>query len=130
MDTGYPDNLINTSIPKGMGCFPSKGISTDDLDKLLKEITKSVCAEADEIVSGERQQQYGDPVSNWTHIAEICTPLLKDKLKDGVKLEASDMVFIMIGVKLARQLHKHKRDSLVDVCGYTKILSMIQEAKK
>lgn|SRR5574339_401273 len=143
METGYPDNLLGISdlcLPRreerplvfGPPCNPMDKETTVLLRELEKVIAKdkSVCQEADEIVSGERQGQYGNPVSNWNHIAEICTPLLKDVLKEGAKLTASHAVIFMIGVKMARQLHKHKRDSIVDACGYLKILNMIEEDKE
>ena len=138
MDTGFPDMCFP---PTNIRIIPSDAAPTfptdlapdkeltDMMTKVVKEL-KSVCKEADEIVSGERNEQYGDPVTNATKIAEIATPLLKDYLKDGVKLDGRAVCFFMIALKLARELHAHKRDSIVDAIGYLKILHMVSEAKK
>ena len=106
----------------------------EEIDEILNTLpphsTKSVCQEADEIVSGERQGQYGDPVVNTARIGDVATPLLRDYLKEGAKLDGRGVALFMIALKLARQLHKHKRDSIVDAIGYLKILDMIEEDAK
>ena len=37
---------------------------------------------------------------------------------------------VMIAVKLIRERHKHKRDNLVDLCGYAEILNRLEENYK
>lgn len=81
----------------------------------------SILQEADKIVNGDRQADYSDPVENFKHIAKIASAILK---KD---LSAKDCVVVMIAVKTAREMYKHKRDNLVDKAGYTEILHRIME---
>lgn len=95
-------------------------------DKPLKS-AETVCQEADRLVSGDRQAQYGHPWVNFTKIAQIATPLVKDKLREGAVLEPKDIAWILIAVKLAREVNQHKRDSIVDAIGYLKILDMLAE---
>jgi len=98
-------------------------------DKPLKN-PETVCQEADRLVSGDRQEQYGHPWVNFTRIAELATPLLKHKLKPGCFLEPKDVAFFLIALKLARELNGHKRDSIVDAIGYLKILDMLEEYER
>lgn len=83
---------------------------------------RSILEEADKIVNGERQTDYDDPVTNFKRIAAIATELT-DK-----ELSPEDCVKVLMAVKMARQVFKHKRDNLVDLAGYTEILNRIMEA--
>lgn len=89
----------------------------------------SVAIEADRLVSGDRLVSYGHPWKNFSLTAEIATPLLKNKLKDGVSLTPEDVALFMVAVKLAREVHKHKRDNLVDAIGYLKCLDLIVQRR-
>lgn len=82
---------------------------------------KSILQEAEEIVNGERQQAYGDPVKSFKDIAEIFN------LISGDLIEAKDVILILIVVKLVRESYQHKRDNLVDICGYAELLNRLEE---
>lgn len=84
---------------------------------------KSILQEAEALVNGDRQKQYGNPISNWTQTAEIASAML------GIKLTARDCVMFIIAVKLARLRYKYKRDTTRDISGYLEILSRIVEDK-
>lgn len=62
--------------------------------------------------------------------AEIVTPMLKSKLKEGAVLTPEDVALFMVGLKLAREVNKHKRDSLVDAIGYLKCLDLVIEERE
>ena len=36
---------------------------------------------------------------------------------------------MMCGLKLVREMHRHKRDNLVDLAGYAKVTDMVHKAK-
>lgn len=99
---------------------------SDDVKAPGKE---TVCQEADRLVTDDRQSVYGSPWNNFSLASDIITPMLRTKLKDGVKLEPEDIAFFMIGLKLARELNKHKRDSIVDAIGYLKCLDLVVEER-
>ena len=84
--------------------------------------TKSICKIADEIVCGERRRDYGPPTANFQLTANTFNALT------GHKLSAEEVAIFMIVLKLARQVHTPKRDNLIDICGYTKCLDLIQNA--
>lgn len=73
---------------------------------------ESVCQEAHRITHGERNQDYGHPLDDWSRAAAIWSAIL------GVQVTPDQVGLCMIGVKLARQVHKPKRDNLVDIAGY------------
>ena len=84
-------------------------------------MSKSILQEAIQIRSGERNADYGDAVENFDRIAEIYRAI------SGKYLSAEDCCAVMIAVKLSRERHIHKRDNLVDLCGYADILHLIKE---
>lgn len=99
----------------------------------------SVAAEADELVAGddvqnptgERSRDYGHPLDNFGRIADIGHALLPQEAQEaleaiGYRLDAEFVGRFMIGVKIARDVNKVKRDNYVDACGYAKTLDMIR----
>ena len=82
---------------------------------------KSILEEAIEIRRGARNADYGDAVKNFDHIAGIFHAMT------GRAISAADCVRVMISVKLAREAHRHKRDNMVDLCGYVDILHLVEE---
>ncbi|NBQ69807.1 MAG: hypothetical protein EBU46_13690 [Nitrosomonadaceae bacterium] len=83
----------------------------------------SICEEADKIVTNERQSAYGTPKQNFQITADMLNAA--GFSFRGEKLKPEDVGLMMIMVKVARQSFKHKRDSLVDICGYAKCIDMI-----
>lgn len=73
--------------------------------------------EAKELVFGDRQRAYSNPLDDYTTTAQIVNALLKDKLKE--KLTAEDLQLVMVAVKLSRlSRNRNHRDSAVDALGY------------
>ena len=73
---------------------------------------RNILEEAQHIVEGDRQIEYGDKKECFTRIANMWAAYL------GVEVSSFDVVHMMIMLKLARNVHKYKRDSMVDVAGY------------
>jgi len=82
---------------------------------------KSILQEAIEIRGGERKTDYGDAVENFDRIAEIF------QVMSGRSISAADCALVQMAVKISRERHAHKRDNLVDLCGYADIYHLIRE---
>lgn len=85
---------------------------------------ETICQEADYLVSEDRGSDYGTPRSDFTRTGRIWGAIL------GIPDVPPEKVGLcMIGVKISRETHKHKKDNLIDVCGYSKTIAMINEDK-
>lgn len=110
--------------------IPEDG-SFEDLLDLIFGVTStpasevaSILEEAQEILGGERESDYGDPVANFTRIARIASSILNEDISP------EQCVVVMMAVKLSREQYKHKRDNLVDLVAYTEILNRVRELNK
>lgn len=81
----------------------------------------NILIEADKIVTGSRQTDYGDCKVSFDKISKMAS-LLSNK-----ELTPIDCANILLSVKLVRESYKHKTDNLIDVCGYTQILNDLNE---
>jgi hypothetical protein len=77
-----------------------------------KPIDHSIAGEAINLVTGDRQNAYGHPRTNFQETADLWSVVL------GTKVTPQQVALCMVQVKLARELHKPKRDNLVDAIGY------------
>ena len=85
---------------------------------------KETLKKAEEIVNGEREQQYGKPEDNFRTIAEFWSTYL-DK-----ELTAKDVAIMMILLKAARcKSGQYKDDNCVDICGYAAIANEIMSRR-
>lgn len=81
--------------------------------------------EAADLVQGERQDDYGDPKVNFQRIADYWNTYLGDKVTQPLTWkEIGDM---MILLKIARLANSSKRDTYVDIAGYSGITGGIAE---
>ena len=77
---------------------------------------ESMVDEARRIVLGDRNSSYGDPRSDYEKTAKIWSGLLAHKLKADISAE--EAILMMVGLKLSREVHRQKRDNIVDAHGY------------
>lgn len=80
-----------------------------------------ILSEADRIIAGEREGQYGAAEDSFTVIAGMWNQYLYRKLVDntwGQLISSRDVAMMMILLKVARETHSGKRDNLVDIAGY------------
>jgi hypothetical protein len=80
---------------------------------------KGVCEVAQELVGGSRVEEYGDPVITYRRVGQMWGWMLG---RDAIPADVVAMM--MVAVKLGREMNKHKRDNLVDMCGYAEIADM------
>ena len=88
-----------------------------------EENNKSILAEAEDIVNGNRKSDYGDARESFSRIATIASVMT------GKELSPEDCCAVMMAVKLVRESFAHKRDNLVDLCGYAHIMNEINDRK-
>lgn len=81
---------------------------------------EDVAAYAAQLVSEDRSAQYGHPLDNLDRAAKIWSVIL------GADVTAEQVALCMIGMKIARQVHKPKADTIVDVIGYALTLHMVE----
>lgn len=100
----------------------------DKINIIFKEVkdmdeenNKSILAEAEEIVNGSRQSDYGDANESFSRIATIASVMI------GKELSPEDCCAVMMAVKLVRESFAHKRDNLVDLCGYAELMNRLKE---
>lgn len=84
---------------------------------------------ANELVSGDRQADYGHPIDDFSRTAKIWTAILSEKLLPGTQVTAEEVALCMVGVKISRECNKPKADNIVDGCGYFRTLEMVKERR-
>lgn len=99
------------------------------LDDKLKPFHEPITREAERLVMGPRQEDYDNPSRNAALTADLFTLYLRGKgyLKDGAELAPADYPYMMILVKMAREMHRPKRDGRVDIAGYALVADRIVE---
>lgn len=63
---------------------------------------KSMLQQADDLINGQRQKDYGDKLRNFTQIAMGMQMVLATKLLPRAVITANDVALLMIQVKIAR----------------------------
>lgn len=108
-------------------CIGSKrkdnhGVAFKEINDMNEENKQSILDEAKTIVEGSRQSDYGDAANNFERIAAIVNSVYPE-----LNITSQQCCMVMIAVKLIREGYKHKRDNLVDLCGYAHIMNEINE---
>lgn len=77
----------------------------------------SILHEAEKIVMGDRQTQYGTPERSFTDIGIVWSVQLGDWVP-GTPIPPHTVALMLAGMKLCREKNKPKRDNRVDLVGY------------
>ena len=83
----------------------------------------NILEEANSLVYGERQKDYGHPLDDFAKTAKMWEAIL------GVNVTVEQVGLCMIAVKISRQLNRPKRDNLVDAAGYAATVAMCIEER-
>lgn len=78
---------------------------------------------ADKIVNGPRRKHYGHPSQNFALTAHLWSAILHQTITP------EQVGLCMIAVKLAREIHVHTADNLVDIAGYAQTVELVHAAK-
>jgi len=83
----------------------------------------SILEKALNLVNGERQSDYGHPYDDFSRTAKLWSAIL------DIPISPEQVALCMVAVKLSREVHKHKKDNLVDIAGYAETLAMVVDEK-
>lgn len=103
---------------------PGFGVLAPDATDLLPH------EEAAAMVLGARGAYYDTPLRNLGRTGLIWTGILQTKMIPDAIITAEDVALCMIGVKLAREAFRHKKDNLTDSHGYLMTVEMIREERE
>lgn len=79
---------------------------------------------AEKVITGERQDMYGQPEDSFSQIASLWSAYL------GVKVSREDAAHMMILLKIARTKgQEYHVDNYVDICGYAALAAEMAEKK-
>jgi hypothetical protein len=85
-----------------------------------KKDKESLLSQADKIVNGDRNEQYGDAKQAFSEYSDIL------KTTFNILLTPEEICKVMMAIKLGRLKYKFKEDSVVDLMGYSEILNRLQ----
>lgn len=90
--------------------------------QIIKDPT--ILEEAQSVVYGDRQSDYGSVTENFQRIATMWSAIL------NTPVTPEQVGLCMCAVKIARQCHKPKRDNLVDLAGYAATIEKMNNEQK
>jgi hypothetical protein len=96
-------------------------MSDNIIDKYMhtRNIDENILQEADRLVNGDRNKDYGHPADDFGRCAKLWSVVL------GCDVSPEQAALCMILVKVSRQINKPKRDNLVDIAGYAAVIEKI-----
>jgi len=87
---------------------------------------ESMLDEAKRLTSRDRQKNYGHPKDNFKRIADLWNAYLSNRKNPVSPISVEDIAWMMVLLKIARDLNRPTKDNLVDAVGYTRTLAMIR----
>ena len=90
----------------------------------------SIIDQARDIIEGDREQTYGEPGLNLRRIADQWSTYISQKYDAGIWLNEEDVCWMMVLLKMSRQINAHKEDNLVDAIGYIALIEKVFNARK
>ena len=85
--------------------------------------TESILQEAQRLVHGDRGADYGHPLDDFAKTAKLWRVVL------NTSVTPEQVALCMCMVKISRELNRHKRDNLADLCGYAETYMMVKEER-
>lgn len=85
---------------------------------------------AAQLITGQRQEDYGAPEENFQRIASFWTLHLKNILKEDAKISPRLVAEMMLLLKVARTAKSPTEDSYVDAAGYAAIAAELSDNEK
>lgn len=115
------------------------GVLTAHIDNEGVPAEPSVLLEAQSLVHGDRQADYGHPIHDYAATGRIWGAIIERWLRsidfplppEGFPdVDPRIATVMMQGVKLSREAGKHKRDNNVDSAGYAECTQMISDRQR
>ena len=86
----------------------------------------NILKEAEGIIWGDREQTYGHPSKNLDRISILWNTYIEGKYDNApFNFTAEDVCWMMVLLKMARQMNAPKRDNLVDAVGYIALIERL-----
>lgn len=96
-------------------------------------IQENILKEASRMAGKSKSEEYGHPYDDFKRVAAMWTEIL-DPLgvlrERGLKITPEHVALCQIAVKISREAHRHKRDNLVDMCGYARTIEVIKDTRR
>ena len=86
-------------------------------------MSETILQEAQRLVHGDRQADYGHPLDDFTRTAAMWSAIL------GFAVKAEQVGLCMAAVKISRQCNHPKRDNMTDLAGYAATVQMVVEER-
>lgn len=86
---------------------------------------KPLLIEANDIIHGERRETYGDAANGMKGVADQWSLYMRQKYGIELELTAEDACWMMADVKKYRQMHKARRDNVLDAAGYIGLIEQV-----
>lgn len=96
---------------------------------VVHEAPVTILQEAQSLVYGARNADYGHPADDFAAVAKAFNAYIEKKYNIVGPLEATDVPIFQMIVKIMREANKPKRDNLVDIAGYAATLEMVHDAQ-
>lgn len=80
---------------------------------------ETILQEADRLINGPRRESYGDVRPSFTAIGKGWAEII------GAPVTAEQVALCMAWLKVMREVANHKRDNLVDICGYVGLAAQL-----
>lgn len=96
-----------------------------NLEEVKSELRGKILDTTKTVINGKRNDSYGNPENSFTAIADIWNWWINNKYISRnlpVVLTQEDSTMMMALMKIAREVNQHKKDNLVDLCGYIGLL--------
>ena len=87
---------------------------------------ESILDKAKRLTSNDRQKDYGHPKDNFRRIADLWNMYLLNRRNPEAEVSIEDVAWMMVLLKIGRDLNKPTVDNLVDSVGYIRTLAMIR----
>lgn len=114
----YCFNYSPHSTPSARTSTSSTYIPSEHLER------SKALREARDTITGDRQNQYGDPATNFQRIADVWNVLVPRPEKPWSK---GDVALALIGLKVARAAQGYTRDTYIDIAGYAALAVELNE---
>jgi len=93
-------------------------------------VRAQVLRDAEALIVGDRETEYGDPYDNLLRIANYWNNYLYDAVGATDLLGPRDVALMMVLMKVAREAAGHKRDSVVDMAGYAALAGEVASRRR